>query len=255
MADSKISGLPVAILEGTDLFHVSKSGAGSKQTDLVSIKEYLDDNSTKIERVLSTDNAIVKFNGTNGEVQDSNVIITGDGKIVTTNIHSIVDLTLGTDDGAVSGGVYNGGSTSNSVIIAADPDNAGGGSRLQFDVDGNEAMRINESGYIGIGTASPKVKLDVNGGIATAITTKTSNYTATVDDSTLLCDTSTGFTVTLPDATTCEGFTLNIKKISTDGNTLVISSSDLIDGETTQDITTAWTTMSVQSNGVSWYII
>jgi len=46
-----------------------------------------------------------------------------------------------------------------------------------------------------------------------AVTSKTADYTATISDSVILCDTSGGsFTVTLPPSSTSQGITYQIKK-------------------------------------------
>lgn len=95
------------------------------------------------------------------------------------------------------------------------------------------------------------------------ITTKSGNYTATVLDYTILCDTSTGtMTVTLPPAASGYNSTyevgnfLNIKKIAT-GNSLIITGQggNLIDGAAGLSFTTYNLNYTLQPNGVNWFLV
>ena len=94
----------------------------------------------------------------------------------------------------------------------------------------------------------------------TPITLITSNTTLGSANATVLCDTSGGgFTVTLPAASGSNGWIYNIKKISSDGNTLTIArtGSDVIDGQTSLSITTQYVNAEVQGYAAnnSWNIL
>lgn len=99
-------------------------------------------------------------------------------------------------------------------------------------------------------------------GFTANIVTKTSAYTLTSSDWTVLCDgSSAGFTATLPDATATAnvGRVFNIKKIDTNaanGIAIATTSSQLIDGSATLPvISTPNSSLTFQSNGVGWYKI
>jgi hypothetical protein len=95
-------------------------------------------------------------------------------------------------------------------------------------------------------------------GVVSAISTKTTTYTLTNDDSVILGDTTTaGFTLTLPTAVGRSGQTYTIKKVSADANTLTVAttSAQTIDGATSISSATQWNTWVVVSDGANWLII
>jgi hypothetical protein len=105
--------------------------------------------------------------------------------------------------------------------------------------------------YIFDGTTMVRVSLQKT------IVTKTADYTATIVDSVILCDTtSSSIIITLMAASTFVGIPLTIKKISA-ANTMTIDgdASELIDGSLTQTVTSQWTSLTICSNGTSWYIL
>jgi hypothetical protein len=95
-------------------------------------------------------------------------------------------------------------------------------------------------------------------GFSIAITSKTANYTATVNDSVILCDaTSAGFTITLPASATNTGRKYVIKKTDTSANTVTIdgNASETIDGATTVNIGTQYQSITIVCDGSNWWII
>lgn len=81
---------------------------------------------------------------------------------------------------------------------------------------------------------------------------KTANYTLTTLDEVVLC---TGtFTITLPTSVGATGTAYIIKNIGTGLITVNTTSSQTIDGETSQPIIGQWTSMVVVSDGANWYI-
>ena len=112
---------------------------------------------------------------------------------------------------------------------------------------------------VGIGTTSPNSTLHVAGSVTTAIVAKTANYTATVSDYTILCDTTGGgFTITLPAANTCTGRIYVIKKVigNSGANNVTIdgNGAETIDGAATITLQCKSSIM-IQSDGASWYIL
>jgi hypothetical protein len=97
----------------------------------------------------------------------------------------------------------------------------------------------------------------VTKGLFANVTKKTGAYTATANDFLIRCDTSAaGFTVTLPPAAGARGQLLNIKKISTDANTLTIKANgtEMIDGANTVTTTTP-ANYKLMSDGTGWNIL
>lgn len=108
------------------------------------------------------------------------------------------------------------------------------------------------------GTVSVSAPLILGSGISLPIVTKTSNYTATAADYTILCDANLGtFTVSLPTAVGIAGRTYIIKKIDSSANiaTIDANASETIDGMLTQDLTAVYESITMQSDGIAWYIV
>lgn len=158
-----------------------------------------------IPRVTSTDNAIVRFDGTTGAVQDSSVLIddngnlniTGTGKKITGDFSSVTDsnrLSFETSTpnsftvvnsfpngtGLLSAfRAFNTAQGLNSAftevycnqtqsMIRAGRTGAGTPLPMTFNTGGVERIRIDTAGNVGIGEPIPTSKLHVNGNIRTA---------------------------------------------------------------------------------------
>jgi hypothetical protein len=91
-----------------------------------------------------------------------------------------------------------------------------------------------------------------------SVTSKTANYTALYSDDVILGDATSGaFAVTLPTAVGNAGKVFYIKKTDSSGNAVTINttSSQTIDGSTTNVIQTQYKTIQVVSNGSNWSIL
>ena len=97
-----------------------------------------------------------------------------------------------------------------------------------------------------------------NVAIGAAITTKTSAYTATSSDETILGNASAGaFSITLPTAVGATGKTYVVKKIDSSANAVTIATtlSQTIDGTTTKALSFQYDGVQVQTDGANWFII
>jgi len=87
-----------------------------------------------------------------------NVLVGGDSVTATSNpakTYSKTGFGIISANDEHLGGIRLSSSTTNSMIIQADPDAARVNSFIAFEIDGNEDIRINSSGQVGIGTSSP----------------------------------------------------------------------------------------------------
>lgn len=88
--------------------------------------------------------------------------------------------------------------------------------------------------------------------------TVTSDYTITDVDRYIFADASaSALTITLPDAANYTGMEFDVKAVNTTGGsiTLATTSSQTIDGETTQIISTQYENLTMISNGSEWLIL
>jgi hypothetical protein len=110
---------------------------------------------------------------------------------------------------------------------------------------------------IGIGTTTPSSTLDVKGSTAHSIITKTTSYTATANDHTIICNNTGGITITLPPASGATGRVYVIKKISGVLSNVTIdgNASETIDSFTTRVLTLQYEAVMIQCDGTNWYII
>jgi hypothetical protein len=114
---------------------------------------------------------------------------------------------------------------------------------------------------VGIATTSPVTTLDVDGGFATNIKTKTADYTVnsdSTDDFTILADgDDNSVTITLPAASGVTGQILVIKAINVD-NTVDIdpNDSETIDGDSSNyQLSSQYESIMIQSDGSNWFKI
>jgi hypothetical protein len=146
----------------------------------------------------------------------------------------------------------------------------GASSQFQVDSSGNLA-RINDIPYVfppaqgGAGTILTNDgygALSWSEGAAQAtsapISTKSSNYTLTTADGTILVNAASGgITITLPAAASAAESIFTIKKKDVTSNVVTVDANgvELIDGSTTYTLSTQYEAIKIQSDGSAWWII
>jgi hypothetical protein len=140
--------------------------------------------------------------------------------------------------------------------------NEGSESLVDFRVESNNSTHMlfvdGGTDTVGVGTSSPGSALHVNASFATAITGKTSDYTLTGGDHTILVDCSSGnVTLTLPTAVGCAGRMYVIKRIDATNNAANINAagSEEIDGSTIPASVTPLSSIMLQSDNSNWWKI
>jgi hypothetical protein len=138
--------------------------------------------------------------------------------------------------------------------------NEGSDSLVDFRVESNNSTHMlfvdGGNDTVGVGTSTPGSALHVNASFATAITGKTSNYTLTGGDHTILVSCSSGnVTLTLPTAVGCTGRMYIIKRIDDSANAANINSngSENIEGSTDSASVPGMSSIVLQSDGSGWW--
>lgn len=141
-------------------------------------------------------------------------------------------------------------STHHGTFVWADHTNA------DFASTGTDQFLVRAGGGFGINTASPSSVLQVNGPVATAVATLSSNTTLDGTHSVVLV-TSSPVTVTLPAASSCSGRHLTIKKTDSGASAVTVSASgsDVIDGAGTFSLSAQYKYVALVSDGANWFVV
>jgi len=138
--------------------------------------------------------------------------------------------------------------------------NEGSESLVDFRVESNNSTHMlfvdGGANTVGVGTSSPGSALHVNASFATAISGKTSDYTLTGGDHTILVDCSSGnVTLTLPTAVGCAGRMYIIKRIDASANAANINSdgSEEIEGSASPASVLPMSSIVIQSDDSGWW--
>lgn len=125
----------------------------------------------------------------------------------------------------------------------------------------NVALTLDSLNSTPIGNSSPSTAVFTTmstSGLYATIVTKTSGYTLTTTDFTVLGNASTGaFTLTLPTAVNASGQIYTLKKVDSSANAVTISttSSQTIDGLSSYALSYQYQGLQVQSTNSNWVII
>jgi hypothetical protein len=146
--------------------------------------------------------------------------------------------------------------------VAAVVVNEGSESLMDFRVESNNDTHMlfvdGGNNVVGVATSTPSSGLHVNSSFATAISVKSSDYTATGDDHTLLVDASNeNVTITLPTAVGIGGRMYLIKRVDGSGNAVNIAAdgSEEIDGSTNPSSVASLGAATFQSDNANWWKI
>ena len=111
---------------------------------------------------------------------------------------------------------------------------------------------------VGIGTGSPKSRLEVNGSFATNTTVTSANITLTDLHASVFCNAAiSSITVTLPSASGIDGRIYTIKKVDKSAHTVTIDAAgaETIDGNNNLIFSAGYKYVVIQSDGSNWMVI
>jgi hypothetical protein len=124
--------------------------------------------------------------------------------------------------------------------------------RVEGDTDANLLFTDASADSVGVKTNAPNSRLHVNGSLTLPIVTKSADYTATIDDYTMVFTASA--TLNLPTAVGIAGRIYVVKSGSGVTVTIDPAGSETIDGNLTHSSTSLKGHM-IQSDGANWWIL
>ncbi len=152
--------------------------------------------------------------------------------------------------------------TSASVVVASVNNSGGavfnengtstGDVRIEGDTDANLLFTDASADSVGVKTATPNSRLQINGSLSLPIVSKSADYTATIDDYTIVFTASA--TLNLPTAVGIAGRVYVVKSGSGVTVTIDPNGTETIDGNLTHS-STSLKAHQIQSDGANWWII
>lgn len=191
----------------------------------------------------STDNAIVRFDGTTGKlIQNSGVTISDTNDLVVAG-----DATV---NGSVTLGNASGDTVTHNAGTVSIPND------LNF--DSNTLFLDAANNRIAVRSATAHSALQVAGSLAAVLTALSANTTLSDVHYAVTVDASGGAkTITLPTAVGITGRMYVIKKIDSSSNAVTVDAngSQTIDGALTVDLASQYEAMTIISDGANWLIL
>jgi hypothetical protein len=187
-----------------------------------------------------------------GNLTLNNVTINSGNSTVTTGSIGYANISTALRTQALTGYLYGNANTGNVTAATTIPNAGLANSTATL---GNTAITLGST-TTSVGNLTLN-NVTING-LNTSLTTKSANYTGTLIDGTILGNASTGnITITLPTSVGATGRTYAIKKIDSSANVVIIAttSSQTIDGFTTENLARQFDAVQVQSDGSNWVII
>jgi len=187
-----------------------------------------------------------------GNLTLNNVTINSGNSTVTTDNIGYANISSALRTQALTGYLYGNANTGNVTAATTIPNAGLANSTATL---GNTAITLGST-TTSVGNLTLN-NVTING-LNTSLTTKSANYTGTLIDGTILGNASTGnITITLPTSVGATGRTYAIKKIDSSANVVIIAttSSQTIDGFTTENLARQFDAVQVQSDGANWVII
>jgi len=124
--------------------------------------------------------------------------------------------------------------------------------RIEGDTDANLLFTDASADSVGVKTSTPNSRLQVNGSLSLPIVSKSADYTATIDDYTIVF--TANATLTLPTAVGCNGRIYVVKSASGVTVTIDGNGAETIDGSATASVTSL-KSYQIQSDNANWWII
>jgi len=128
---------------------------------------------------------------------------------------------------------------------------------LAFASGNTEMMRITSAGNVGIGTAAPNSRLDVEGSMSLGVTVVTASLALTDAHNVILTNGAGNITITLPAATNRTGRTYYIKKTDAGAGTVTINAAGgaLVEGAAAFGLYAQGDMVRVITDGFNWFTI
>jgi hypothetical protein len=137
------------------------------------------------------------------------------------------------------------------------------GNRSPIQSTNDDGLTVSGNSLVAAGTTAPLIMAGTNATVyknngVLETTTKTTPYTLTATDSVILADATTAaFIATLPSAVGIAGRQYTVKRVNGGSNSVSIgtTSSQLIEGVSTKTLGTAFSYVTVVSDGVGWVVV